>query len=111
MNLFIAGLPYDVNDQELKELFEEFGTVNSAKVILDRETGKSRGFGFVEMPDTAAAEKAMKEISDSELSGKRLTVKVAEERRNKNDSGGGYRGANKGGGYNKGGFNKDRNRY
>ena len=109
MNLFIAGLPYDVNDQELKELFEEFGAVTSAKVILDKETGKSRGFGFVEMPDSAAAEKAMKEVSDSELSGKRLTVKVAEERKNK--PAGDYRGGNKSGGYNKGGFNKDRNRY
>jgi len=111
MNLFIAGLPFDVDDNELKELFEEFGEVTSARVILDKETGKSRGFGFVEMPDNTAAEKAMKEISDSELSGRRLTVKVAEERKNRNDSGGGYRGGNKGGGYNKGGFNKDRNRY
>ncbi len=104
MNLFITGLPYDVSDQELKELFEEFGTVNSAKVILDRETGKSRGFGFVEMPDNAAAEKAMKELSDSELGGRRLTVKVAEER--KKSSGSGYRSRD-----NKGGYNRDRNRY
>src|SRR6266498_4896185 len=104
MNLFITGLPYDVNDQELKELFEEFGAVTSAKVILDRETHKSRGFGFVEMPDNAAAEKAMKELSDSEIGGKRLTVKVAEERKS-NQGGGGYRSGNKGG------YNRDRNRY
>ena len=107
MNLFIAGLPFDVDDQELKELFEEFGEVTSARVINDKETGKSRGFGFVEMPDKAAAEQAMKEISDSELSGRRLTVKVAEDK--KPNTGGG-RGDNRGGGYNKGGFNKDRNR-
>ncbi len=105
MNLFITGLPYDVNDQELKELFEEFGAVTSAKVILDRETHKSRGFGFVEMPDDAAAEKAMKELSDSELSGRRLTVKVAEEKK-KSSSEGSYRSRDK-----KGGYNKDRNRY
>lgn len=109
MNLFIAGLPFDVDDQELKELFEEFGEVTSAKVILDKETGKSRGFGFVEMPDNSAAEKAIKEISDSELSGRRLTVKVAEER--KSNPGAGYRSGNKGGGNNKGGYNRDRNRY
>lgn len=108
MNLFIAGLPFGVDDQELKELFEEFGVVTSAKVIIDKKTGKSRGFGFVEMPDNAAAEKAMKELSDSELSGRRLTVKVAEERNS--NPGGGYRGGSKGGGYNKGGYNKDRNR-
>jgi RNA recognition motif-containing protein len=108
MNLFITGLPYDVSDQELKQLFEEFGTVSSARVIMDRETGKSRGFGFVEMPDAAAAEKAMKELSDSELSGRRLTVKVAEERKNKPDGG---RGDNRSGGYNKGGYDKDRKRW
>ena len=108
MNLFIAGLPFDVDDQELKELFEEFGTVSSAKVIHDKETGKSRGFGFVEMPDNAAAEKAMKELSDSELSGRRLTVKVAEDRK---PNPGGGRSDNRSGGYNKGGYNKDRKRY
>jgi RNA recognition motif-containing protein len=105
MNLFITGLPFDVNDQELKELFEEFGTVNSAKVILDRETHKSRGFGFVEMPDNAAAEKAIKELSNSELSGRRLTVKVAEEKK-KSSGDSGYRSRD-----NKGGYNRDRNRY
>lgn len=110
MNLFITGLPYDVDNGELKGLFEEFGIVTSAKVILDRETGKSRGFGFVEMPDNVAAEKAMKELSSSELGGKRLTVKIAEE---KKKGSGGYEnrsGDNKGG-YNKGGYNRDRNRY
>ena len=109
MNLFIAGLPFDVDDQELKELFEEFGEVTSARVIHDKETGKSRGFGFVEMPDNAAAEKAMKEISESDLSGRRLTVKVAEER--KSNPGAGYRSGSKGGGNNKGGYNRDHNRY
>jgi RNA recognition motif-containing protein len=99
---------FDVDDQELKELFEEFGNVSSAKVIHDKDTGKSRGFGFVEMPDSAAAEKAMKEISDSELSGKRLTVKVAEERKS---NFGGSRGDNRSGSYNKVGYNKDRNRW
>src|SRR6266496_5127759 len=78
--------------------------VADAKVILDRETHKSRGFGFVEMPDNTAAEKAMKELSNSELGGRRLTVKVAEER--KKSSGSGYRSRD-----NKGGYNRDRNRY
>ena len=101
MNLFVAGLPFDMDDQELKEMFEEFGTVRSAKLIHDRETGKSRGFGFVEMPDHTAAEKAMKELSVSEIGGRRLTVK-----KKKSFGGGGDRS-----GDNKGGYNKDRNRY
>jgi RNA recognition motif-containing protein len=102
MNLFITGFPFDVEDAELKELFEEFGVVSSAKVIIDRETGKSRGFGFVEMPDNAAAERAMIELSNSELGGRRLTVKVAEERK----KGAGGRSSN-----NKGGYNRNPNRY
>lgn len=105
MNLFVAGLPYDMDDQELKEMFEEFGTVSSAKVIHDRETGKSRGFGFVEMPDNAAAEKAMKELNMSEIDGSKLTVKVAEERKPRSGGGGGRPGNDRGG------FNKNRNRY
>jgi len=79
--------------------------VNSAKVILDRETRKSRGFGFVEIPDNAAAEKAMKELSISEIGSKRLTVKVAEDKKNKDGNSGGY------GSGNKGGYNKGRNRH
>jgi len=105
MNLFVAGLPFDMDDQELQEMFEEFGNVSSAKVILDRETHKSRGFGFVDMPDNTAAEKAMKELSISEIGGKRLTVKVAEEKK-KSFGGTGNRPRD-----NKGGNSKDRNRY
>ena len=118
MNLFVAGLPYDVDDQELQQIFEEFGTVGSAKVILDKETRKSRGFGFVEMPDDAEAQKAIQGLHEANLEGKTLTVKVAEDRKSSpgGGGGGGYRGGGGGGnrgggGYNKGGYNKDRNRY
>jgi RNA recognition motif-containing protein len=117
MNLFVAGLPYDVDDQELQQIFEEYGTVGSAKVILDKETRKSRGFGFVEMPDEADAQKAISALNEASLEGRKLTVKVAEERKS-GGGGGGYRGGGGGGnrgggGYNKGGggFNRDRNRY
>src|ERR1700730_12184626 len=105
MNLFVAGLPFDVNDQELKEIFEAYGAVTSAKVILDRETGKSRGFGFVDMTDKAEGENAMKKLDGGELEGRTLSVKIAEDRKNKPGGGsGGYRGGNDrgGGGYNKG---------
>jgi RNA recognition motif-containing protein len=105
MNLFVAGLPFDMDDQELAEMFQEFGEVSSAKVIHDRETGKSRGFGFVEMPDNAAAEKAMKELSISEIGGSRLTVKVAEERKPRPAGRGGRSGNDRGG------YNKNRNRH
>src|SRR5580704_10679114 len=98
MNLFVAGLPFDMDDQELKEIFEAYGAVSSAKVILDRETRKSRGFGFVEMPDTAEAENAIKKLDGASLENKTLAVKVAEER--KPSTGGGFRsgGNNRGGG-------------
>jgi RNA recognition motif-containing protein len=86
MKLFVAGLPLDMDNQELKEMLEEFGKVTSAKVILDRETHKSRGFGFVDMADDTAALVAMDELNVSELDGKRLSVKVAEDKRPSNGS-------------------------
>ncbi|MBK7883680.1 MAG: RNA-binding protein [Chitinophagaceae bacterium] len=57
MTLFVTGLPYDLDDAELEEIFEKFGTISSAKVAMDKETGKSRGFGFVEMPNTSEAKR------------------------------------------------------
>jgi cold-inducible RNA-binding protein len=103
MNIFVAGLPYDLDDAELMEFFEKFGTVNSAKVAIDKETGKSRGFGFVEMPIEAEARDAIESLNDISLGKKALIVKQAEERQG--GGGGGY-GGNRGGGgggYNKGG--------
>ena len=67
MKLFVAGLPYDMDDVELQNIFSDYGTVSSAKVIMDRETGKSRGFGFVEYPDDVQAQQAIQkwQISSS----------------------------------------------
>jgi RNA recognition motif-containing protein len=104
MNIFVAGLPYDLDDAELMEFFEKFGTVNSAKVAIDKETGKSRGFGFVEMPIEAEARDAIESLNDISLGKKALIVKQAEDRQG-GGGGGGY-GGNRGGGgggYNKGG--------
>lgn len=116
MNLFVAGLPYDLDDAELEEIFEKFGTVASAKVAMDKETGKSRGFGFVEMPNEAEAKDAIENLNDISLGKKPLVVKAAEDRPGGGGGGGGYRpggsggsGGNRGGGFNKGGgggFNK-----
>jgi cold-inducible RNA-binding protein len=115
MNIFVAGLPYDLDDAELEEIFEKFGTVTSAKVAMDRETGKSKGFGFVEMPVEQEAKEAIEGLNDISLGKKPLVVKAAEDRKGP-PSGGGNRG---GGGGNRGGGgyggpppgNRDRNRY
>src|SRR6186713_1223077 len=97
MNLFVAGLPYDLDDAELMEIFEKFGTIKSAKVAMDKETGKSRGFGFVEMPNDAEAKEAIEGLNDISLGKKPLVVKQAEEKPG-GGGGGGYRGGG-GGGY------------
>ena len=99
MNLFVAGLPYDLDDAELEEIFEKFGKVISAKVSMDRETGKSRGFGFVQMEKEADAKDAIEHLNDISLGKKPLVVKAAEDR-----PGGGS-------GYKKPGFGNDRRRY
>ena len=98
MNLFVAGLPYDLDDDELMEIFEKFGTIKSAKVAIDKETGKSRGFGFVEMPIEAEAKDAIENLNDISLGKKPLVVKAADDRQ-----GGGGGGGQRGGGGNSGG--------
>lgn len=115
MKIFVAGLPYDMDDAELEEFFEKFGTVSSVKVAMDRETGKSKGFGFVEMPNDAEAKEAIEGLNDISLGKKPLVVKQAEEKPG-GGGGGGYRGGGNrgggGGGYNNNhGNNRDRNRY
>ncbi len=129
MNLFVAGLPYDLDDAELEEIFEKFGKVVSAKVAMDKETGKSRGFGFVEMENDAEGKEAIEHLNDISLGKKPLVVKQAEDRPgggssggggNRGGGGGGYRGGGSGGGGGYrgggnsgggGGYNRDRNRY
>ena len=128
MNLFVAGLPYDLDDAELEEIFEKFGIVVSAKVAMDKETGKSRGFGFVEMQNDSEGKEAIEHLNDISLGKKPLVVKQADDRQggsgggnrgSGNSGGGGYRGGGNsggGGGYHGGnsgggGYNRDRNRY
>lgn len=97
MNIYVSNLDFNVQDEDLRDFFTPFGEVTSAKVINDRETGRSRGFGFVEMPDDTAARKAIQELDQATVEGK--VIKVSEARP-KEDRGGG------GGG--KGGFRNDR---
>jgi len=78
--LFVGSLPWSVNDEELKETFEKHGTVISAKVIADRDTRRSRGFGFVEMESSSDAENAIKALNDSELNGRNIIVNEARSR-------------------------------
>lgn len=119
MKIFVAGLPYDMDDAELEEFFEKFGTVTSVKVAIDRETGKSKGFGFVEMPNDAEAREAIEGLNDISLGKKTLVVKEAEEKQGgggggyRGGGGGGYRGGGNsgGGGYNNNRDNRDRRRY
>lgn len=81
MKLFVAGLPYDMDDAELMEFFDKFGTVTSAKVTMDKETGKSRGFAFVEMPNAEEAKEAIEGLNNLGIGKKTMVVKPAEERR------------------------------
>jgi RNA recognition motif-containing protein len=114
MKIFVAGLPYDLDDAELEEIFEKFGTVTSAKVAIDKETGKSKGFAFLEMPNSVEAKDAIESMNDISLGKKPLVVKEAEERPSAPRPGGNRPGGNSGGGgYNRpgGGYNNDRNRY
>jgi len=80
MNIFVASLPFSADDQDLREIFEPFGEVTSAKVIFDRDRNRSKGFGFVEMADNAAAQNAISELNDSTYEGRPLVVKEAEDR-------------------------------
>lgn len=104
MNLFVAKLSSSTTGDELQELFSAHGEVTSAKVIIDRETGNSKGFGFVEMPNDEEAKAAIAAINETELDGKEIVVKEANDReeRPRRDSrgggGGGYQGRSGGGG-------------
>ena len=111
MKIFVAGLPYDLDDAELEEIFEKFGPVVSAKVAIDKETGKSKGFGFVEMQNREEGQEAVDSLNDISLGKKPLVVKEAEERPGGGNSGGRF---NRNEGFNRqpnnrgGGFNRDR---
>jgi RNA recognition motif-containing protein len=115
MNIYISGLSYSINDTDLNELFTEYGEVSSARVINDRETGRSRGFGFVEMPNDNDGQKAIDELNGAEYDSKVISVSVARPRTERPSSGGnrnrgnnsGFK-RNSGGGFgrNNGGFGR-----
>ena len=95
--LYVGNLSYSVNDDELEQLFAAHGTVDSAKVIMDRDTGRSKGFGFVEMGSDDEADAAMNALNGSDFGGRTLKVNEAKPRPT-GGGGGGYRGGGGGGG-------------
>ncbi len=131
MNIFVGSLPFKIVESELQEIFEEYGEVASVKIITDKATGRSKGYGFVEMPNDEEAKKAIDELNNAEVEGRTIVVNKAEEKKEGSrpagggfrggdrggfrggNSGGGFRGGNSGGGFrggdrggDRGGFNK-----
>ena len=112
MNIYAGNLPFEMGDRDLRALFEQYGEVQSAKVIMDRETGRSRGFGFVEMPDDAG-NAAIEALNGHNVNDRPLKVNEARPREDRprgggGGGGGGYRGNRGGGGYGGGGGGRDR---
>ena len=123
MNIFVGSLPFQLEEADLRELFEAYGEVSTVKLISDRETGRSKGFGFVEMPDSESAQKAIVGLNGADVKGRSIAVSQAEEKKpsdrrggggyggggGSRGGGGGYGGGgNRGGGG--GGYSKDNNR-
>ena len=101
-NLYVGNLPFGTTQGDLEQLFGQYGTVTKAQVITDRETGRSRGFGFVEM--SSGAEEAVNALNDAEFQGRRLTVNEAKPREDRPRNGGGGGGGYGGGGGGRGGY-------
>src|ERR1700749_944711 len=100
MNIYVSNLSFNVQDEDLKEFFAPYGKIVSAKIINDKETGRSRGFGFVEMRDDEAARKAIAELNDATVDGRNIKVMEAKPREERpSRGGGGYGGGGGRGGY------------
>lgn len=109
MNIYVSNLSFNIQDEDLREFFAEYGDVTSAKVITDKFTGKSRGFGFVEMSDDEAAKKAIAELDQASVDNRTIRVmeaKPKEDKPSRPGGGGGFRGGNGGGGFGGGGYKK-----
>ena len=102
MNIYVGNLSYDTDDHGLRQAFEKYGSVDSVNIIFDKFSGRSKGFGFIEMPDNSEAQKAIDELDGQDLDGRNIKVNQAKPRE---ERGGGYRGGggNRGGGGGRGG--------
>lgn len=101
--LYVGNLSYDTTDSNLQQMFEEFGTVLSAQVIMDRDSGRSKGFGFVEMESNQEAQAAIDGLNEKQVGGRPLTVNEARPREDRGGGGGGRSGGGGRGGYGGGG--------
>lgn len=117
MNIFVGSLPFNLVETDLKEFFEEYGEVASVKIITDKFSGKSKGFGFIEMPKEEEAKKAIEELNGAEIDGRTIVVNEAIQRQEGERRGGGGRGGfgggnrgGGGGGYKGGGNRRDSGR-
>lgn len=113
MNIFVAGLNYKISEAELGDLFAEYGEITSVKLVTERETGRSKGYGFVEMTDEEAGRTAIERLNGVEIDGRTIAVSEARPRdeaprRNNYGGGGGNRGGYGGGGSNRGGYSGGR---
>lgn len=106
--LYVGNLSYNTTEDQLHKLFSDFGPVASVAVITDRDTGRSKGFGFVEMENAADAQKAIEKLNNSEVDGRALTVNEARPPRERSFGGGGGGGSRGGFGGDRGGFGGDR---
>jgi RNA recognition motif-containing protein len=102
-NLFVGNLPFSATEDGLREIFAPFGEVQQVKIMTDRDTGKSRGFGFVEMAQDEEAEKAIAALNGKNFQGRPLTVNEARPKPERSGGGGGFRGGGGGGGNKRGG--------
>lgn len=119
-NIYVGNLPFETTQSQLEELFAPFGQIKSARIVMDRETGRSRGFAFVQMAQDSDADQAISALNETDFNGKRLRVNEARPREERPRTGGGFGGSRggygsprsgNGGGYrggNGGGYNRDR---
>ena len=97
MNIYVGNLPYSATEEQLKTMFGEYGEVTTASIIQDRDTGRSKGFGFVEMTNDAAAEQAIQALNETDMNGRNIKVNQARPKEKRERSGGGDRGGYRGG--------------
>jgi cold-inducible RNA-binding protein len=112
--LYVGNLPYSFRDEDMQQAFSQFGSISSAKVMMERDTGRSKGFGFVEMGNDAEAQAAIKGMNGQNMGGRNLVVNEARPMEPRPPRSGGYGGGNGGGGYgggNGGGYGGGRNSY